>query len=211
MNRISLILVLLFISITTFGKTYAGKTIYVQGYIITLEQDTLYGKIKIWIDKNNKLMPSKIEDRVVFAPEKGKRKTYFPGSIRYFYFFYNLETITYASVPFFKGQLFMKVISETGYLSMYWFYPDEDKGLSTAYNLAEFVYATDFREISFFYILKPDTTYLFLGRHTPRNKILDFFANNPEVAEKIKSREYNYTDVYRMVREYNKYMAEKLD
>lgn len=211
MNRIFLLWILFAISITTYGISKHGKTVFAEGYIITFELDTIYGKIKIQVDENAKLLPSKIEDKVVFVPKKGKRKTYLPGAIRYFYFYYNLETITYASVPYFNGQLFMRVISENGFLKLYKFYPDEERGLANALELAEFVYATDFKEANFFYILKPNGAYLFLGRHTPRNKILAFFEEIPELAEKIESREYKYTDVYRMVREYNKFMDDKQD
>jgi len=42
-----------------------------------------------------------------------------------------------------------------------------------------------------------------MGKHTPKQRIYSFFADYPELAEKIDSREYKYTDVYRMVREYN--------
>jgi len=202
MNRIFLLLVLFTISFTTLGKSK-----YAEGYIVTLEQDTIFGRIKIKVDKEDVFLPSKVEDKIVFVPDGGKRTAYLPGSIRYFSFFYNFETLIYASVPYFNGQLFMKVISENGFLKLYQFYPDEEKGLANAYELAEFVYAADFNTIRFFYILKPDGEFLFLGRHTPRNKILSFFGDDPELAEKIGSREYKYTDVYRMVREYNSHKA----
>ncbi len=206
MNRILLLFIVFLISVTTYGKS-----VYAEGYIITLEQDTLFGSIRIRVDNDDQFMPSKVEDKVVFVPEKGKRTTYLPGAIRYFFFFYNFESITYASVPYFNGQLFMKVISEKGFLKLYQFYPDEEKGLSTAYELAEFIYRTDFNKVSFFYILKPDGAFLFLGKHTPRHKILSFFKEDPELAEKIESGEYRYTDVYRMVREYNSFMADNKD
>ena len=206
MNRILVLLILFAVSITTYGKS-----VYAEGYIVTLEQDTVFGTIKIRVDNKDRFMPSKVEDKIVFKPDKGKRTTYEPGTIRYFSFFYNFETLTYASVPYFNGQLFMKMISESGFLHLYQFYPDEEKGLANAYELAEFVYAADFSTISFFYILKPNGEFLFLGRHTPRNKILSFFGDDPQLAEKIKSREYKYTDVYRLVREYNNHKAAHQD
>ena len=151
MNRTFLFLILFAISASTYATS-----VHVPGYVVTLEQDTIFGEIKIKIDNNSHFIPSSVEDKIVFVPNKGKRKKYVPGSILYFFFFYNFESVTYATVPYFNGQLFMRVISETGFLKMYHYYPDDEKGLSSVYELAEFVYATNFDEIRKTYPPKQD-------------------------------------------------------
>lgn len=208
MHRVFLILILFIASITSYGINAHEKTKYADGYIITLEQDTLFGSIRIEVDNNDEYIPSRFENKVVFIPDSGNRTTYIPGSIKYFYFFYNFEMLTFASVPYYNGYLFMKVISEKGFLKLYRFYPDKDLRISSAFDLAEIAYGTNFDKAGYFYILKPDGSFLFLGKHTHKRKITTFFKEDPLLAEKIASGEYKYTDVYRIVREYNRYMTD---
>ena len=200
MIRYYIIIILLLISIISLGKSKNA-----EGYIVTLNQDTIYVSFKLKTEKNKKMIYAKTQEKIVFYDQDGKRTVYEAGAIKSFYFFYDFETLTFKTVPYFKsGKLFMKVISEKGNLKLYQFYPDSEKRLSSVYELAEYVYSTGgFDEKYFFYIIKPDGTILLMGKHTPKHRIYSFFANYPELAEKIDSREYKYTDVYRMVREYN--------
>ncbi|MCB2219328.1 MAG: hypothetical protein KQI35_02955 [Bacteroidetes bacterium] len=200
-------IIILFILLQTMAF---GRAKFADGYIITHQGDTIYGKIKIKVDKNEKLIPSKMQEKITFNNREGQRSVYEAGTIRSFYFFYDFETPTFVSVPFFKeSNLFLKVIGEQGYLKLYQYYPIDEKGLSNAYELAEYVYGVfDFGERYFFYILKPDGDRLLMGKHTPKNKILEFFKEDTALAQKIDTREYGYADVYRMVREYNQWKAE---
>lgn len=199
--RYYFIIVFLLISILLSGKSKSNA----EGYIITTAQDTIYGFFKLKTDKDKKLDYAKTQEKICFINKEGKKTYYTPGGIKAFHFFYNFETLTFSTVPYFKnGQLFMKVISEKDYLYLYQFYLDNEKRLANAYELAEFAYSSgDFGEKYFFYIVKPDGKILLMGKHTPKNKIFSFFADCPELADKIDSRQYKYTDVYRMVREYN--------
>jgi hypothetical protein len=205
MQRQYIFILFILIQTVAFGR---AKT--ADGYIITHQGDTTYGKIKIKVDKNEKLMPSKLQEKIIFISRDGQRSVYEAGTIRSFYFYYDFETPTFVSVPFYKeSNLFLKVIGDQGYLKLYQYYPMDEKGLSNAYELAEYVYGVfDLGERYFFYILKPDGGRLLMGKHTPKNKILEFFKEDPELAQKIDSREYGYADVYRMVREYNQWMEE---
>lgn len=186
--------------------TASGQIKYVSGFVITNQQDTIYGDFNLITDMDKKLINAKYQERIAFTNNLGEKTFYEPGDIRSFQFFYDFETFRFASVPYFKnGWRFMKVISEKGYLKLYRLYVDNDKRLmASLYDLADFVYSPfgDFDQ-SFFYLLKPDKSVLILGKHTPQQKILSFFGDCTEVAEKIASRRYCYTDVYRMVREYN--------
>jgi hypothetical protein len=193
-----------------FSLLSNGKSKNAEGYIITLAGDTIYGSFKLKTDRNKKLIYAKTQEKISFF-EEGKRRTlYHAGEINSFYFYYDFETLTIKTVPYFKnGQLFMKVISETGNLHLYQFYPDSEKRLASAYELAEYAYSSKgFGEKFFFYIIKPDGSILLMGKHTPKHRIYSFFADYNELAEKIDSREYKYTDVYRMVREYNAWKKE---
>lgn len=202
MIRYYIIIILLVISIISLGKSKNA-----EGYIVTLNQDTIYGSFKIKTDKNKKLIYAKTQVKIVFFDQDGKKTVYEAGAIKSFYFFYDFETLTFKTVPYFKkGKLFMKVISEKGNLKLYQFYPDSEKRLSSVYELAEYAYSLGgggFGEKYFFYIIKPDGTILLMGKHTPKQRIYSFFTDYPELAEKIDSRQYKYTDVYRLVREYN--------
>lgn len=205
MIRYYIFIVLVLFSLISFGKSKNA-----EGYIITLSQDTIHGSFKLKTDKDKKLIYAKTQEKVVFFDQDGKKTIYDAGEIASFYFFYNFETLTFKTVPYFKnGQLFMKVISEKGYLNLYQFYPDGDKRLASVYELAEFTYSLgSFGERFFFYIIKPDGDILLMGKHTPKHRIYSFFADDPELAEKIDTREYKYTDIYRMVREYNAWKKE---
>ncbi|MCD4732490.1 MAG: hypothetical protein K8R74_17950 [Bacteroidales bacterium] len=202
MIKYCITIILLLLSMLSFGKSN-----FAEGYIVTLNQDTIYGSFKLKTYKNKKLIYSKTQEKIVFYNQDGKRTVYEAGAIKSFYFFYDFETLTFKTVPYFKkGKLFMKVISEKGNLNLYQFYPDSEKRLSSVYELAEYAYSLGgggFGEKYFFYIIKPDGTILLMGKHTPKQRIYSFFADYYELAEKIDSREYKYTDVYRMVREYN--------
>ncbi|HPE57371.1 MAG TPA: hypothetical protein PK904_13270 [Bacteroidales bacterium] len=187
---------------------YAG-TKKVEGYIITNQGDTIYGKIRIKTDKEGRLEHAKLQDKLVFYNNDGVRKIYLPGSISSFYFYYDFQTPAFVSVNFYKdSHLFLMVIGDQGYLKLYKYYPSSDKSLSSAFELAEYVYGVnDFEERFFFYIIKPDGKKILMGKHTPQNKLIEFFSDNDEIAEKLRSREYNYADVYKMVREYNQWKA----
>lgn len=188
-----------------FGLLSFGKSKDAEGYIITNNQDTIYGSFRLKTDRDKKLIYAKTQEKISFFNEEGKRTVYHPGDIKSFYFFYNLETLTFKSVPFFKnGDLFLKVVSEKGNLRLYQLFPDGDKRLTSVYELAEVAFSTGLSGEKFFFcIFKPNGEVLVMGRHTPKNKIRSFFTDYPELFDKIDSREYKYTDVYRMVREYN--------
>lgn len=201
MNKYYLVIVLFLMTLISFGKSKNTA----EGYIITQKQDTIYGYFKLKTDKDKKIIYSKTQERIRFYDQDGKKFIYEAGSIKSFYFYYDFETLTFTTVPYFKnGQLFMKVISEKGFLNLYKFYPNGERGLANVYELAEFAYSLgDFGEKFFFYIIKPNGEILLMGKHTPKRIIHSFFADYPTLAEKIDSREYKYSDVYRMVREYN--------
>ena len=208
MIRYYITVVLLLFGLLSFGKSKKPKK--AEGYIITYNQDTIYGSFKLKTDKDKKLIYAKTQEKVSFFNQDGKRTLYKPGEIESFYFFYDFETLTFKTVPYFTNwQLFMKVISEKGNLHLYKFYPDSDKRLSSVYELAEYIYSSgSFDEKFFFYIIKPDGEILFMGKHTPKRRIYSFFNDYPELAEKIDTRQYKYTDVYKMVREYNAWKEE---
>lgn len=193
-----------------FWLTSVAKPKRAEGYIITLDQDTVYGSFKLKTDKDKKLIYAKTQEKISFYDPDGKKTIYYPEEISLFYFYYDFETLTFKSVPYFKnGRLFMKVISESGNLHLYQFFPDSEKRLASVYELAEFTYSSGgLAEKFFFYIIKPDGEILLMGKHTPKRRIKAFFNDYPELAEKIDSREYNYSDVYKMVREYNTWKKE---
>lgn len=205
MIRYYIFIVLVLFSLISFGKSKNA-----EGYIITLSQDTIYGSFKLKTDKDKKLIYAKTQEKISFFNEEGKRTVYHPGEIKSFYFFYNLETLTFKSVPYFKnGDLFLKVVSEKGNLRLYKLFPDGDKRLTSVYELAEYAFSTGLSGEKFFFcIIKPKGELLVMGRHTPKNKIRSFFTDYPKLFDKIDSREYKYTDVYRMVREYNVWKKE---
>lgn len=195
----------LFYSVSTFA--YAKKA---DGYIITNAGDTIYGKIKVKLNKEEKIKFATLQDQVIFYDEEGKKTIYLPGEIRSFYFYFNEQTPSFVSVEFYKSsQLFLMVIGDQGYLKLYKYYPGDEKSLASAYELAEYVYGVkDFDELYFFYVLKPDGERLLLGRHTPQNKLISFFEEHTEIRQKLESREFNYADIYKIVRMYNQWKSE---
>jgi len=137
MIKYCITIILLLLSMLSFGKSN-----FAEGYIVTLNQDTIYGSFKLKTYKNKKLIYSKTQEKIVFYNQDGKRTVYEAGAIKSFYFFYDFETLTFKTVPYFKkGKLFMKVISEKGNLNLYQFYPDSEKRLSSVYELAEYAYS----------------------------------------------------------------------
>ena len=199
-------LICLLLSVVLFSR---ADFKYAPGYIITPDNDTVYGSVRITVDQDDQLLPADIQNRMIFVSRTGTRTTYLPGSISYFHFFYNFQNITYASVPFFNGQLFMQKISEKGYVNLYRYFHGNRNGISNTYELAEYAYQTDFPDNNFFYLVKPTGEFLFLGKHTPRGRVSSFFSDDPQLKRKIESRRYTYTDVYRMVREYNRFREEQ--
>lgn len=209
MIKYYIVIVLLLVGFISFGKSKEKA----EGYIITHSQDTIYGYFKLKTDRDKKINYAKTQEKICFVNKDGKKSYYDATEIESFYFFYNLETLTFKSVPYFKnGQLFMKVVSEKGNLNLYQLYPDSEKRLTSVYELAEYAFSmVGSGEKFFFYIIKPSGQFLLMGKHTPKNRIQSFFDDYPELAEKIDSREYKYTDVYKMVREYNAWKKELED
>ncbi|GAB4312976.1 MAG: hypothetical protein Kow00127_03750 [Bacteroidales bacterium] len=194
-------LLILFIS-----QAHSASVKWADGYVVTLSGDTLYGKIKIWVDAGEELLYARMQDRIHFR-ELGSRKrfSFLPAEIKLFYFYYNFSTPTFESVPFYKeGALFLELVDNRGALRMYRYYPEGEKSLASAYELAEYVYdAPGFGERYFFYLINESDEVCLIGKHTPRQKMVRYFGSCPAVARKIDNREYGYTDIYRIVREYN--------
>jgi hypothetical protein len=193
-----LIISLLFLSL--FGFTF-GQKHFKEGFVITNNGDTLFGKIK-----DRKPEPfGKLYPKIHFKPESGFRKRYSPDEIQAYrcgntfhksiwleedsrFFKTSLQ-----SAPHFGEKRFVEVIRD-GFLSYYRIAYEDEYGISHKY-----------------YFKKANNYHLqavsrgLLG--PPRKDLAGFFSDCPELARKILNKEIS--KAFEMLDFYNENCLEK--
>jgi len=182
-----------------------------EGYYITMDNDTVHGKIKVRIDYLDELFYVRIQYGAYYEDSLGLLTRLDPEEIKLFRFFHKYQYFTFSSQQYFNNyRLFLHEINNDGALKLFVHYRDVID-TRTNYGTLAF-YLLDLpasSERDAFYILKPDGTSIKYNKYSGRKNIAEFFSDYPELQKKIERGLYGYTAVYKMVREYNSWYREK--
>jgi len=206
MRSLFIILSLLLLSHYSFARLTEK-----EGYYVTMENDTLYGTIKIRTDFNDDPYFFMIQYGAFYEDSLDNSFILNPDEVKCFVFFHEIEYIKFVSVEYYPNyRLFLRAVSEEGFVNLYVHYKNvvdtrtDFKSLS--FYLLEYPASS---EEDFFFLLKPDGEAVKYGKYSGRKNIARFFSDYPELHAKIERGLYGYTAIYRMVREYNQWKAEK--
>ncbi len=206
MRFLLLTILLIMIHQMSFGRL-AEK----EGYYVTMQDDTVFGKIKIRIDYLEEPYYFRIQYGAFYEDSLGTILPLKPEEIKFFAFFHGYAYVKFVSVEYYNNyRLFLHAINEEGAVKLYVHYKNvvdtrTDYG-SLAYYLLEFPASS---EQDYFYLIKPDGTSVKYSKYSGKKNIARFFSDYSLLHSKIQRGLYGYTAVYKMVREYNRWYASK--
>ena len=204
MRSLILILSLVFLQQYALARLEAK-----DGYYVTMENDTVWGKIKIRIDFNGEPYFFRIQYGAFYEDSTGNLTLLEPEHVRCFVFFHKIEYIKFVSLEYYNNyRMFLRAVNESGYVKLYLHYKNVVDTRTDYHSLAMYLleYPASSEE-DFFFLVKPDGTTVKYGKYSGRRNISRFFADCPRLHEKIERGLYGYTAIYMMVREYNQCMA----
>lgn len=150
---------------------------YYPGYVVTNDLDTLYGMVK-----DRKSSPLKIYNKVHFKNEKGRKKKLGPNQI----IAYKSGNSEFHSV--WNDDLKFMRVMESGRVTYY-----INESVDEDSNLFESKILKRDNENKF-------TTFIGIGF---RKKTMKYFADCPELVERLDVREFRYNSLGEAVRFYN--------
>ncbi len=210
MNKILFITVFIFLAcfLNKNGITQNNK--YTDGYIITLDNDTIYGKTR-----NRDCM------YLFFYDKEGKKRKYTPSKIKGFYLGEKINRNGFKT----KGKEYISVflnefdnnyylyVRKKGYLDLYQFEIIHQKQASFGFGVSiEGVFLGAFARIpnsksSGYYIKKEnkETLYIVPSSHKKLIKFFEkYFPDETITIEKLKRKEYTIKKMDEIVEEINK-------
>ncbi len=172
---------LFFLISIVISPSFAQETGYLQGYIVTNENDTILGLVK-----NKNFTPYRVLQDIKFKKEKGgEMETYSPKDLKSF----QVGSSRYVSKKFGEDDLsFFEVLIE-GDLN---YYELRVTGFGTG---NETVYQ----------MLQKKNEDAFLSVYGPnfQERLLKYFSDEPILSEKIKAGVYKRNKIDELVQEYN--------
>ncbi len=206
MRFLLIILSFIFIHISAYAELVEK-----DGYYVTMEDDTIYGTIKVRIDYLDELYYARIQYGAYYEDSLGNVTRLLPEHVKRICFYHQYQFVNFVSLEFYKNhRLFLHSINEEGAVKLYVHYKDVID-TRTDYGTLAFYLITlpASSEKDFFYMLKEDGSSVKYSKYSGRKNISLFFDDYPDLHSKIQRGLYGYTAVYRMVREYNKWHREK--
>lgn len=181
-----------------------------DGYYVTMQGDTVYGKIKVRIDYLEELFFARIQYGAFYEDSLGNLIRLKPEEISSFSFHHKYEQVTFVSHEYYNNyRLFLHALNQEGAVKLYAHYKNvvdtrTDYGSLATY-LLEFPSSSERDQ---FLLTKDDGSAVKYSKYSGKKSIAQFFSDYPELHQKIQRGLYGYTSVYRMVREYNNWFRE---
>lgn len=192
-------------------STVLAKLEAMDGYYVTMEDDTIYGKIKVRIDYLEELFYARIQYIAYYEDSLGNLTQLIPEEIKLFQFFHKYQYVKFVSHTYYNNfKLFLHSINDEGAVKLYVHYRNV-VDTRTDYGTLAF-YLLDLpasSERDAFFMVKQDGTSIKYNKYSGRKNIAMFFSDYPELNSKIERGLYGYTAVYKMVREYNRWYRDK--
>jgi len=198
-------IVLLILSAVFIQQSVFATLTEKNGFYVTMQDDTVYGKLKVRIDYLDELFYARIQYRAFFEDSLGNLITLKPDEIKCFSFFHKYEHLKFVSQEFYNGyRLFLHAINEEGAVKLYVHYKNVVDTRTNYGNLAFYLLELPASsERDYFFLTKQDSTTLKYSKYSGKKHIAKFFKDYPVLYSKIERGLYGYTAVYKMVREYN--------
>ena len=164
-----------------------------EGYILTNNNDTLYGLLKL----RNKI-PYKIFPRIQFKKTaEAEVESFAPAEVKGFTMGMEIYESKYVSAKKTEKVFFQLKIK--GYLS---YYENESyAGPNTGSFYTVFLQKENAED---FFVYQENNPFFPFKR-----KLSEYLKDYPELASKVRHYKYNQTHIVRIVNEYNEYMAAK--
>ena len=187
------VLFILFICLGVNLNISAQKQ-YNKGYVVLLQGDTLWGKVK---DRKIRMVNSKLYKNIKFKSSGLFHHSYKPADI----IGYGYNENHFRSMPLTQeNKMFFKTISYA-YGDPVFLRVRIDDYLT----LFEYEYIEEGRITSYYLLKRQDEIrYTGIPLFGFKKKMVDFFSDHDEIVKKIISKEYRYKDIYEIVLEYNR-------
>jgi len=194
---------LVFILLAAGFTTVAQKN-FTEGFIVTLSNDTVFGKVKDYFPTRFQFVPKKI----AFIDSTGYEKAYLPNDLSGYS---KAGIANYLSVDFGYGKNFLQVKID-GYITLL---SIKSKGSSTMFvpngtggfrTMSGGSYDTE----TFFLYKKKDNSYLEVTNAGFKDWVANFLADYPELKEMILKKELRYQDIEIIVEKYNKWKRQQI-
>jgi hypothetical protein len=195
--------VLIFILLVTGFTTIAQKN-FSDGYIITLKNDTINGKVKDYFPTRFSFAPKKI----AFIDNSGIEKVYLPKDLSGYS---KAGIANYLSIDFGNGKNFTKIDID-GYLSLLsikvkgtsmMYFPNGSGGTNMSMGGS---YETE----TFYLYKKHDGTFLEVTTMGFKDWVANFLADYTKLKDMILNKELRYNDIEIIVQMYNKWKEQQL-
>ena len=187
------------------GFTTTAQKSFSEGYIVTLTNDTIKGKIKDYFPARFSIAPKKI----AFIDSSGIEKVYMPKDLSGYS---KADIANYLSVDIGNGRNFVKVEID-GYISLL-----SIKGKGTSIMFAPTgtggmhpVSGGSYETETFYLFKKQDNAYLEVTKTGFKEWVASFVADNTKLKEMILNKELRYDDIEIIVKIYNKWKEQQLD
>ncbi len=202
--------VFVFVIISLFSTTVFGGYKNMDAYYVTHNLDTVKGTIIIPLDENDEINFAKLQWRISFIDTTGNYSRIQPDEINSFTIINGFEIIKYNSIKNnLKGHVFARLAID-GYMKLYIFYKEVLEGgwVEGSYIKNYFLGYPTSAKLDYFILTKDNGEMAEAHWDTFYKKMPPFFADYPRLSKKIRSKYYKFTDIYRIVRYYNKWYYE---
>lgn len=193
--------VITFILLVAGFTTIAQKS-FCEGYIVTLKNDTIRGKVKDNFPTRFSFAPKKI----AFIDNSGIEKVYMPKNLSGYS---KADIDNYLSVDFGNGKNFLKIEID-GYISLL---SIKGKGTSTMYfpngaGGTTMSMGGTYETETFYLYRKHDGTFLEVTKFGFKDWVANFLADYAKLKDMILNKELGYNDIEIIVRMYNNWKAQ---
>jgi len=203
--------IFIFIIASLFSTMTFADFENMDAWYITHNSDTVKGIMIIPLDENGGINFAKLQWRISFIDTVGHYCRLHPDEISSFTIINGFEKIKYNSIRVGQDSYVFARLAINGYLNLYIFYKEILEGgwIEGSYIKNYFLgYPTSAKQ-DYFILIKGNGEKTDVNWDTFNKKMPRFFYDYPELSKKIKSKNYKFTDIYRIVRDYNRWHREK--
>lgn len=167
---------------TLFFSFYYSQITFVKGYLVTLNNDTLRGEVKI-----NPKKQFDTYNKVFFKDEAGLQKNYKPDKVKG----YGFEGKHYVTSKYGDEILFYKVLSE-GTIMLYEIMYEE-------MNMGNISYKSEY-----FIAVKSEKDFKRIKQNKFKKQLLDLMKDNPDIIQNAEDdKHFEIEKITELVNQYN--------